>query len=180
VRQAVLVLDASAIINLLATGAPERVLSAFGQASVIEENTLKEIIRNPFDSAPAMPYIDKLVSGGLIRIARMNATSYAHYIDLVGGKPRDALGQGESAAIACALEVQGLVVLDDLKARRISAARFPRVEQTTTVGLFRMAAMNGQISDSEIADLLVLARTNARMHVLDADKNWFETHVMIL
>lgn len=54
------------------------------------------------------------------------------------------LGRGEIEALALALELGGLVVLDDGKARRV-AARL-RVPYTGTLGLLRRARQTGLIS----------------------------------
>lgn len=174
-KKTVLVLDASAMINLLGCGSPERILSALGQESALEESTLKEVIRNPINSEPARPYVDKLVSAGLIRITRMNDESYSHYIDLVSGEPKEALGRGESAAIAYAVEVSGVVILDDVKARRVGKARFPACVQLTSAALFRLAAERAQLTNREIVGLLDFARENARMHFLEDDQKWVDS-----
>jgi predicted nucleic acid-binding protein len=172
VSSALLVLDASAIINVLGCGSPERILGPFGRNCVVEEGTLKEVIRNPFDGQPAAVYTSKLISAGHLTVVRMNDASYAHYIQLVGGNPEEALGHGESAALAYAQEAVATVVLDDRKARRIGRTVFPNCPQSTSVALFRKAAELAGMTKEEIGVLVKLACDKARMHILVEDREW--------
>jgi predicted nucleic acid-binding protein len=175
VKVGVLVLDASAVINLLGCGAPERILAALECRCVVEENTRKEVVRNPFNSEPAEPHVEKLVAAGLLTIGRMSDASYEDYVELVSGDPREALGRGESAAIAYAAEVGGVIVLDDLKARRIANAKFRERPLLTSVALFRKAGPPKGIPMKELSELVILARQNARMHVLQQDRDWVDS-----
>lgn len=170
--QKALILDASALINILGTGAERRLLDGLGGVCEIEENTVKEVTRNPADGQPAGPSISALTRSRCLTIRKMSDTSYAKYIELVAAAPDQALGRGESAALAYAAQVGGIVVLDDQKARRIGQARFPACEQVTSAWLFKRAADGLGLNDKQIGELLVLARTKARMHVLARDEAW--------
>ena len=170
--QKVLILDASALINILGTGAEMRLLGALGGLCEMEENTVKEVIRNPVDGKPAVPSINALTRSRCLTIRKMSGASYVKYVELVAAPPEQALGRGESAALAYAAEVGGAVVLDDQKARRIGQTLFPDCQQLTSAWLFKRATDRLGLGDKEIGELLHLARTNARMHVLSHDEAW--------
>jgi predicted nucleic acid-binding protein len=174
VSKPLLVLDASAIINLLGCGSPHLLLGALSDRCVVEENTLKEVIRDPFTNRSAEQTIGILVSNRKLTVQRMSAPAYSQYLNLVSAEPRDALGRGESAALAHANDISAVVVLDDRKARRLGGARFPDCPQWTSIGLFREASEAVGMSPQQIGLLIQLACEKARMHVLDDDRVWVE------
>jgi len=168
------------MINLLGCGSPRTVLGAFKRRCVIEENTLKEVVRDPFINGSAQPTMDQLMRDESLIVQRMSAAAYAQYLDLVSPEPRDALGRGESAAIAHANDIGGVVVLDDLKARRIARARFGACEQWTSVTMFRGAAESLGLTKEQTSALICTAREKARMHVLAEDLSWVESLPAVL
>ena len=160
------------MLNLLGTGSPERVLKSLG-GCVIEEHTLREVRRNPFDNEPAEPIVKRLVAAGLIKIARMGPEAYEKYLELVADQPGESLGSGESAALALAESIRGLVVLDDSKGRRIGEAKCS-CAQITTGELFRRAALAGNIPNEELRLLVQSAIRKARMHLRKDDRGWLK------
>lgn len=171
-RDKILVLDASPTFNILGSGSPELILAALSGLCVIEERTLQEVQRNPFDNSAAAPVIEKLIARGHLKAMRMGSTAYEQYLELVAADSTNALGHGESAALAYANEIEAIVVLDDRKARRIGKIRYPGCEQCTSIELFRRASKAGAISRRQTAELLRLAISNARMHVWPEDRKW--------
>ena len=168
------VLDASALINLLGCGSPAVILDALAGRCAIEEKTLAEILQDPFTNGPAGPSIGRLLSKSTLTVQRMSPTAYADYLELVSSPLETALGHGESAALAHADDVRATVVLDDRKARRIGKSRFPKCDQWTSVKLFRVAADLCGLPRNEIGSLIHFARENARMHILDFDQPWVD------
>jgi len=169
-----LVLDASPIINALGCGAPERILAPFDGKCVVEENTLKEVIRNPFDMKHAGPVLEGLIDRNYLKVVRLGDVGYESYIELVAASASDALGRGEAAALAYAQEVGAVIVLDDRKARRIGCERFPACKQYSSLTLFRHAAETSGMTLNQIIPLVSLAFEKARMHVLPEDRLWLD------
>jgi predicted nucleic acid-binding protein len=172
VSKSLLVLDASAAINLLGCGSPEILLDAFEGRCVIEEKTLFEVLYDPFLESAAEPTIERLRKRGSLRVEQMSSEAYLDYLELVSGDLQSALGHGESAALAHAAATQGVVVLDDKKARRVGKAKFPKCKQWTSVHLFREGSQARQLAPHEIGRLVQLALEKARMHVLESDQSW--------
>jgi predicted nucleic acid-binding protein len=160
-----LILDASVLFNLLGTGTPKELLRALDVPCWVEERTAAEVRRMPgqrTESAPLQP----LLMDGCLKLCRMSERAYETYLSLLSGPPTDTLDDGESAAIAMAVEGLGSVVLDDKKARRILAARFPGFASGTSLSLIIEAARRAAWSEQELRDAVTMARNVSRMAVV--------------
>lgn len=170
--QETVVLDASPMLNILGSGSPQLILTSFAGACLVEENTLKEIQRDPFDGGPALPIIERLIASACLRVTRMGSAAYEHYLELVASDSVHGLGRGESAALAYANEIGAIVVLDDRKARRIGKMKFPKCIQWTSVELFKRGLRASGIPKNQTADLVRFAIGKARMHISPEDREW--------
>jgi predicted nucleic acid-binding protein len=165
-----LVLDASAIFNLLGCKRPADVLSALAVPCLIEERTLAEIKRHPIPGSCHNEVLSPLLSMGQVRIHRMSAREYDTYLGLVDGKPSESLDDGESAAIAVAASLKHAVILDDGKARRIHLSRFPTIPFASSLRLFIVAGTRSGWPTEQLRELVHAARTNARMNVVKGEE----------
>lgn len=168
-----LVLDASVVFNLLGCQRPDDVLRSIGEVFFIEERTLAEIKRHPIKGMCHKEVLERLVIDGLVRKHRMTPSEYDLYLNLVTGKPAECLDDGESAAIAVAVSLNYTVILDDGKARRIQRERFPSTQVISSLGLFLVAGERGNWSRIDIRNLVVEARTNARMNIVKGEEKLF-------
>lgn len=160
-----LVLDASVLFNILGTGLSKELLQALGVPCWVEERTAAEVRRMPgqrTESAPLQP----LFEDGSLKLCRMSERAYETYLSLLSGSSTETLDDGESAAIAMAVEGSGSVVLDDKKARRILAARFPGAASGTSLSLIIEAARRAPWSDEKLRDAVTAARDVSRMAVV--------------
>lgn len=167
-----LVLDASVLFNLLGTGRSTELLRALGVPCWVEERTAAEIRRMPgqrTESAPLQPLIDD----GCLNLLRMSEQAYETYLTLLSGPSTDTLDDGESAAIALAVDGLGSVVLDDKKARRILATRFPDVRSGTSFSLIVEAARRAEWSEQMLRDAVSMARSVSRMAVVFHERALF-------
>jgi len=167
-----LVLDTSALINILGCGDPRHLLRCLGRVCVVEDRVLGELRRHPVPGLDSNTEVEALVSAGLIRRVRMSDEEYDVYLQFASASGVPGLGAGESAAIAIASS-QGAchaIVLDDRKARHRTATRVAGLRVISTVNLILEAAANGSIPDAEVRALFVAARTNANMGILKEDR----------
>jgi hypothetical protein len=102
----------------------------------------------------------------------MGEVAYEEYLELVGARIPEALGSGESAALALANEVQGIVVLDDRKARRIARLKYPGCTQWSSARLFKEAFAIGAVPNNVVIEGTRNAMTRARMHISAEDRDW--------
>lgn len=167
-----LVLDASVLFNLLGTGRPKEVLQAIGVVCWVEARTAAEVRRMPgqrVESAPLQPLFDD----GCLKLCRMSEQAYETYISLVSGPPTEALDDGESAAIAIAVDGFGSVVLDDKKARRVLSNRFADSARGSSLSMLLAAAMRANWSMQELRTVIAAARTVSRMAVVSEERALF-------
>lgn len=167
-----LVLDASVIINLLGCGHADEVLSAIDVPIAVEERTLKEIKRHPISGRSHVDEMNALIAAELIRIVRMTDEAYEIYLSLIDDASPSSLGDGESAAIAVAATLGHCVVLDDRKARRVFAERYPNSPLLSTIRLFVGAAENCSEMKTKFAKIVELALNNSRMGIPFEDKHF--------
>lgn len=168
-----ILLDASAIINLLGCGDIAKVLQALGAPSIIEERTFKEVQRHPVPGFDHASLLEQLQQIGVIKIERMTRAEYQTYLSLVQGPIESRLDDGESAAIA--LTFRGYpVILDERKARSVVLKQFPHVRVCSTLRLLATAAKRGGWLLEELQQLVLSARRHARMGVPRDERHMLE------
>lgn len=166
-----LVLDASVIINVLASGAAERILGALSTRLVVADVTSREIVRNPLDPSDRTNPIDALAAQRVVERLPVGGDALQTFISLVGAPPPDHLGDGESGAIALAKHLDLAVALDDGKARRICRERFPHLQLVASVEVFAHANVSAALG-SNLAEAVHGAMLHARMRVLPEHREW--------
>ena len=139
---ATLVLDASAVLNLLGTGRAADVLRLVGRETVIVEEAVREVERNPLDGSAGSAAIDALVCAGLLHIRPLLPSGYEVFANLVAAPSPDGLDDGEAATVAYAVDVGGIPLLDEKKATRI-ATTLPVPAPLCTLDLLSHTSVEG-------------------------------------
>ena len=172
-EDAALVLDTSAVINILGCGRSELLLRSLGRQCVVEERVLAELTHHPIPLNDAKTEIEHLKHEGLITVDQMSDEDYEVFLEIAAASGRPGLGIGESAAIALAAnpKTRHSLVLDDRKARKQIAAKFPAIEVISSVRLLLEAGRTGGLSLGETRDLFVAAIDNASMCVLKEERD---------
>lgn len=158
------VADASAVINLVASGAfPEiaRVLPAPIRVASVVASEL-ESGRTRWSTSDDMA---ELASVGIIKIVDLDEAAAKHFETLVVGAAVDTLDDGEAATIAYALTNKLEALIDERKACRICAERFAALDVTTTVELLLDPAMEVELGSDGVVDALFRALSCGRMRV---------------
>lgn len=172
-EEAALVLDTSAVINILGCGRSDLLLRSLGRRCVVEERVLAELTHHPIPLQDAPTEIEHLKQEKLISIARMSDEDYETFLDIAAASGRPGLGTGESAAIALAAnaKIRHSLVLDDRKARKKAAAKFQSVEVISSARLFLEAGRTGGLSLGQTRELFVAAIDNASMCILKEERD---------
>jgi predicted nucleic acid-binding protein len=160
-----LILDASAIINLLASKAAADVFRTLAQPCLVEDKVFGEIVRHPIPGLCQEKELRALEEAGFIVRASMDGTEYAKYLTLVQAPLPKRLDAGESATLVVAEERRLVAVIDENKARTYVTENLPLVRTVSTLSLFISATVR---SDRDVAFLQTLvesAREHARMGV---------------
>lgn len=159
------VLDASVVINVLGTGAAAGVLAGLGHPSIVEERTLREVLRHPLAEMDLPSALQDLRKREYLQVVRMSDAEYETYLQLVSGSLGTRLGVGESAAMAIAPK-GACLVLDERKARRRSASLAPPPMLASSLQLVFASAARQGWSASRTRELVASARLHARMSIL--------------
>lgn len=155
-----LVLDASVVINLLATGRPWEILSRQGASAVVPEQVVAEVRRCPvtkkaFDDKRHPLRISPNVSVEALSIAELDL-----FVDLAA-----FMGDGEAASIALAVSRNLSIAIDDRRARKIAGARFPALRLWWSTQLLRADGVKAVFSKEEAEGFIEAAIQLANMYL---------------
>ena len=141
-RPAPVVADTSVVINLNATGCSEAILGALPNRCVV-----------------------------VYESAQLGDVGTSHFAGLVGGAAADTLDDGEAATIACAIERSTIALIDDRKAIRICAERFPHLAVGCTVDVLAQHHVQAALG-RRLADAVFNALDRGRMRVPERYEQW--------
>lgn len=166
-----LVLDASVLINLIATTCAVEILGAFDEVALAAEEAIGEVYRNPRPgSVPDAPPLGALLAAGRIERVSLTGTALETFVDLAG-----ELADGEAATIAHALAIEGVAVVDERKARGLCSRRFPKLRLGSSVGILRHPRVASALGDTRQAEAVFDALRYSRMRVLPEHDVWTRT-----
>jgi hypothetical protein len=171
-----LVLDASAWINVLGTGADHAILSALDRPKVVVEVTSAELHRHPLQPARGEHPLEPHVASGSVIRSELSGNAWSTFYSLVGADPTDDLDDGEAATLAYAHHFNGVAVIDERKARRVASMRFPELELWSSVDIFRRPEVCDALG-AKLGEAVFSALVNARMRVFARDQEWVENIV---
>src|SRR5262245_59226912 len=120
-----LVADASAVISLLASGAARPVLESLPVRLRMVQQVRRELATGQQRRWDTSTLLETLVQSSLAEIVGLDDASHECFESLVIGNATDTLDDEEAATIAYARASSVVAIIDEKKARRICAARFP-------------------------------------------------------
>lgn len=167
-----IVLDASTAINLNATGVAEPILRALPTRVLITDIATNELIEDQRTRRRDDELISSLAEKELISIVSLSVTQERHFESLVVGTGTDTLDDGEAATISYAAESGSIAVIDERKASRICAVRFPQVRTASTIDLLAHEAVEHSLGSEGLANAVFSALQHARMRVLRHHVDW--------
>ena len=159
-----LVLDASCLLNLYATGRLREIALAAGMQLEVAEYVLEnEVIYTWQTDATgtreeAVPVdLTPLVSEGLIRVVRMeHPDDQAAFVALAA-----AVDDGEAATAALAARRGCSIATDDRKARRVFGELMPDVPMVSTLDLLKLWADESQVPGDTLREAMDTMRQGA-------------------
>lgn len=151
-RTAPVVADTSVVINLNATGCADAILRALPNRCVVVEQVSRELQVGRRTGGSDADALAVLIQENLIEHAQLEEVGLVHFADLVTGSAAETLDDGEAATIACAIERGAVALVDERKANRICAERFPGLGIGCTVDVLAQrhvqAALGGGLADA--------------------------------
>jgi predicted nucleic acid-binding protein len=169
---AVLVLDASVVINLHATGCAGRILGAIPNPIVILEVVLRELEAGRIKGRTDADTVGDLVKNGRVQLAALSPECESNFLALVAGSGSATLDDGEAATIAWSVTYGGIPIIDEKKGSAICRERFPHLQLGTTIDIFAHEQVQSGFVKGDLADAIFKALTLARMRVHDKDMAW--------
>lgn len=173
-RDSILVLDASVIINLLATGYASAILQAVPTPIVVTDNVIREIELGTVNGRPEPKQLLELIHNQTLKTEELSGIALEHFFDLVSGSTAASLGDGEAATLALAHSNGFTAVIDEKKATQISSQRFETLRLITTVDILAYEPVRISIGDKALAVATLQALKHARMQVRDSQFDWIE------
>ena len=167
-----LVLDASVVINLLATGHSSAILRALSIPLIVTDNVVREIEQGAESGRPEFSLLKKSLSDRIMRVEKLDGDILKNFIDLVSGSTSESLDDGEAATLALAHGHGFSAAIDEKKATRIAAERFGTLKLVTTVDILAHESVRVSLGTELLADATFDALRLARMQVRDHQFAW--------
>jgi len=162
---AVFIADKSVLINLNATGRAADILGGLPCRFAVPENVSAELEngrRNGYRDADAL---DELCKQGHAHRVGLGKDALIVYESLIDGSTLRTLDDGEAATIGCAVELSGIALIDERKARLLCSEMYPELAVVSTAGLLTCDPVRSLLGESGQADALLKALRIARMRV---------------
>lgn len=161
---AVLVADASVLINLNASGRAEEIIRALPARFVVAGNTVVELENGVLRGYNDGEQLRALICAGVVSRVEIGSVAAPIYESLIDGSARLTLDDGEAATIACAIEQNGVALLDERKARSLCATSYAGLPVRCTAQVLMHEAVAAALSSDHIATV-VRALKVGRMRV---------------
>lgn len=167
-----LVLDTSAVLNMLACGTAARLLGALDMKLIVPQQVIVEVKREPVAPDDPSHSMEGLLQGGALQAHHLTGPAYDTFVELAAAEPPNGLDDGEAATIATAEQLACECVIDERKAIRIARARRTDVNVLCSVDLFLIAQARKAFDAAMLADLVFKALFHARMRVPQNHHAW--------
>jgi predicted nucleic acid-binding protein len=160
-----LVADTSTVINLIATGSAEEILSALPHRVVVVDVVLTELESGRARGHTHADRLAELVDRATVDIVSLGTPGMTEFERLVIGDAVDTLDDGEAGTIAYAVEHSAVALIDERKAERICADRYPSLHLASTVDVLTYEPVSRSLGSERLADAIYNALRLGRMRV---------------
>lgn len=160
-----LILDASVVINLNATGHASSILASIPNPALVTENVLGELQRGAGNGHADEEKLQALIASGTVAPMPISSQASSTYQQLIEGPASETLDDGEAATIACALQANAVAVVDEKKGRSICETRFPNLGIASTIELIIHPAIALSLGSDVQREAVFSALYHGRMRV---------------
>ncbi len=169
---ALLVADASAIINLNASGCAEKIVKALPNRVAVVDIVPEELESGRSRGRRDADLLNELIAAGLVDMVKLDDEGERHFEQLVVGPAAMTLDDGEAATIAYAVAHWAIAIVDERKATRICGKRFPSLRVGCTVNIFEHQEVQRSLGNALLADAVFNALYHGRMRVFPHHVEW--------
>lgn len=167
-----IVLDASVIINLLATAHAGAIFQALKADLIVTGNVVREIDQGVANGRSESKHLAELIDSRVLRVEELAGPSLERFFDMVSGHTADSLGDGEAATLAFANSNRVSAAIDEKKATRIAGERFDAVKLVTTIDILAYESVQALLGHEVLANATLQALQVARMQVRPHQFDW--------
>jgi predicted nucleic acid-binding protein len=168
----VIVADASAVINLNATGRAQDIVKALPNRLAVVDVVQAELEQGRRRDWQDADLLNELVAAGLIDLVRLGEAALQHFEKLVVGPAASTLDDGEAATVAYAMAHHAIPIVDERKAHRICAEQFAQLRVGCTVDILTHPQIVGRLGAETLADAVFKALYYGRMRVFPHHVKW--------
>lgn len=169
---ALLVADASVVINLNASGYAQEILRAVPNRLAVVDVVPGELEAGRSRGRRDAELLNALIAAGIVEMVKLDAGAEQHFGNLVIGPAATTLDDGEAATIAYAIERGGTAIIDERKANRICDERFPALRRGSTVDILAHPAVNNSLGKETLTEAVFKALCYGRMRVFAHHIEW--------
>ena len=169
---ALVVADASVIISLNATGCAAEIARALPNRLVVVDVVPAELESGRQRGRQDADRLNDLVAAGLVEVVKLGDAAEQYFEGLVVGPAAQTLDDGEAATIAYAIAHGALPLVDERKANRICAERFPELRIGYTVDIFGHTDVQRALGKESLAEAVFNALYHGRMRVFPHHVEW--------
>ncbi len=167
-----IVLDASVIINLLATGHANTILQALAVPLYVTDYVVREIEQGAVNGRPEPALLAELISKQVLVVKELTGTALENFFGMVSGRTSSSLGDGEAATLAIADRNGFSAAIDEKKATRIAEERFKTLQLVTTVDILASPPVQDSLGREALSTAILQALKRARMQVREHQFDW--------
>lgn len=167
-----LVADTSVIINLNASRFSYEILDALPNKILVVEEVSQELERGRQFGWTNADALLALIKSQRIAIVQLGEIGQGYFEKLVAGPASQTLDDGEAATIAYALEASATPLIDERKAHRICAERFPAMGVGCTGDLLAHHEVQKVLGRGNLAEAVYNALQDGRMRVMEHFLAW--------
>lgn len=169
---ALLVADASTVININASGCGPTIMKVLPNPVAIVKIIADELEEGRHRLRKDADLLNELRVARLVEIVELEDVGAIHFEQLVVGPAEMTLDDGEAATIAYAVGKNGIPLIDERKATRICAKRFPELRIANTVDIFTHPEVQAALGKDKLADAVFNALCHGRMRVFARHIEW--------
>jgi len=170
--KALVVADASTVINLNATGCAREVIHALPNRIVVVDVVPVELAGGRQRQRQDSDLLNELVVSNVVEIVRLDDIAAPYFEQLVVGPAAMTLDDGEAATIAYAVSQNAIALIDERKANRICGQRFPSLRIGCTVDVFTHPEVQHALGKDMLASAVFNALHQGRMRVFPRHVEW--------
>jgi predicted nucleic acid-binding protein len=169
---AIVVADASTVINLNATGCAREVIQAIPNKVVVLDAVASELHEGRRRGRRDADLLGELVAARVVEVVDLEDSSGIHFERLVVGAAAMTLDDGEAATIAYAYSHDAVAIIDERKATRLCAEMYPTLRVGSTVDILAHPSVEQRMGKRMLAEAVFNALQNGRMRVFPRNVEW--------